>query len=1020
MFFFKYCNIKITCFIWKWFLFLLFFSFSHFCFAQITPQPTFRNLTTDDGLPSSEVYEVFEDRQGFIWFATDNGVSRYDGYTFENYSAEQGLLNNVVFHFFEDQDGRIWINSLSGELYYLEGGRALPYRYNNIIKTYKNRIRIVGNFFFNEKGDLFLAMQSNGVLRIDRNGKDKLLVGENFGPTIVYSDKYALPVNLLSQQPTTNQGIDYLNQYKEEVGTLTFVEDYNEEKFSIQFPFLQKSSNTSDIKLVRFADDSYLLHWRCNIFYIKDQVLKWSMFGDVDCYPTYFGKTSEGEIFFSHKNRKGIRRYKSIEAVRRNEYDVLFDDYYISTVFLDSKGNYWFSTIGNGVFYSIDLNIKVYSELSELQESYITSFSIRDDSTLYYANQKGEFYLLNHRNGTREKLPETSQKLPILNIEYDQGSEKLWVAHPIRIFDGENWEDLNHTTAVERNIKQSITKMKKSKQGDKLLGSGAFGFLVIDPKNERIIYKSEDIDFRARTFSIFENSKQEVYVSNINGFYELREDSLVNLGHIHPAFQLRIEDIEEMSDGTMVLGTKGNGVVLWKNNKVRIITVKDGLYSNMIEHLSIDKNENIWIGTLNGLNMIKSSALLLEKPKVLQFGMAHGLPSAEISDMKCQGDTLWLATPNGFVLFPTRENNYCHSDQIILEKVLVNNEALSLSSSYVMLYDENNIQLEYLSVNLKLNGQIEYRYRLQEDMLWNYTYSTSANFINLAPGEYFFEVQAKDENGEWTSPLKVEFLIKKPFWETVWFLLLTIILIGSLIGLFINRYIKRIRRDNEIEKEMQSLKASALQAQMNPHFVFNCLNAIQSFIAEKESEKATRYLAKFAMLVRNNLNASVNKVVSLEEEVQTIENYLSFEKMRFQKKLNYSIIVDPSLNIYDLELPPLLTLPYVENAIIHGLLQTPRQGEIQIKYLNQGDDIAIEIIDNGLGIFQTQKMKKKNQLEGIHKSIGMSISKKMLEIFNERSSKEDLLIEELKNDLGEILGTRIMLKIKIRYRTFDS
>ena len=239
MFFFKYCNIKITCFIWKWFLFLLFFSFSHFCFAQITPQPTFRNLTTDDGLPSSEVYEVFEDRQGFIWFATDNGVSRYDGYTFENYSAEQGLLNNVVFHFFEDQDGRIWINSLSGELYYLEGGRALPYRYNNIIKTYKNRIRIVGNFFFNEKGDLFLAMQSNGVLRIDRNGKDKLLVGENFGPTIVYSDKYALPVNLLSQQPTTNQGIDYLNQYKysnlniliaSHAGVLGEIENYKYDK----------------------------------------------------------------------------------------------------------------------------------------------------------------------------------------------------------------------------------------------------------------------------------------------------------------------------------------------------------------------------------------------------------------------------------------------------------------------------------------------------------------------------------------------------------------------------------------------------------------------------------------------------------------------------------------------------------------------------------------------------------------------------------------------------------------------
>jgi LytS/YehU family sensor histidine kinase len=303
---------------------------------------------------------------------------------------------------------------------------------------------------------------------------------------------------------------------------------------------------------------------------------------------------------------------------------------------------------------------------------------------------------------------------------------------------------------------------------------------------------------------------------------------------------------------------------------------------------------------------------------------------------------------------------------------------------------------------------------LNSKSAWRYTKERAANFFDLPAGSYFFEVQAQDENRKWTPSLKVEFIIKPPFWETAWFITLAIIGIITLIWLAVNRYIARIRRDNEIEKEMQILKASALQAQMNPHFVFNCLNAIQSFIAGKESEKATRYLARFATLVRNNLNASVNKVVTLDEEIQTIENYLSFEKMRFQKKIDYKIEVDPNLQIYDIEIPPLMTLPYVENAVIHGLLKSPRPGQLEIKYFEDNQCLIIEIQDNGLGIFQTQKINPTQKLDGIHKSIGMSISKKMQELFNEGLEEEDLIIEELKNENGEVEGTRIRLSVKMK------
>lgn len=806
--------------------------------------------------------------------------------------------------------------------------------------------------------------------------------------------------------------------HKNDISTIQLINGKNAEKILYQ---REVSSSSKNMRLIHLGPKEYLFLYGMEVLHIKDLAVVWQSPKPFSKFSPCFKQMEDGTIFISHNNGKGVRKYKNLEAVKNEEYEVWLDDIIISDVFIERNGVYWFTTIGNGVYYVPSLSIKVFDEESGLKSSNISTFAIKDPNSIFFVDQEGNFYLLNHHRDQIQALPKSGQDVPIISLFYDPTTNILWSgAPPLKFFEEKEWKDLITDSDRNRSIKGTLIKINPSADYKSLWGGGSFGFASIDLNNNRLSILSSEMEGlkRTRTFFVYENSKQQTFISNLNGFFELKNNQLIPINEDKPSFQLRIEDIKEDQNRNLILGTKGAGVLVWSENNVVKIGKKDGLLSNMIEHLEIDDHNNIWVATLNGLNLINRQNRIEGGFNIVSYTKAHGLPSNEINFLKSQGDTLWLATPKGLVLFPKEQQFSCQNQQVFLENFIVNDKIIKEGNK--LKYDENNIRIEYLSINSKLQGNIEYKYRLNNRLAWQYTQERAANLIDLSPGLYQFEVQAKDENGEWTPSLVVKFLIKQPFWERAWFITIGILAILGFIWLAVQRYIARIKRDNEIEREMQSLKASALQAQMNPHFVFNCLNAIQSFIAGKESEKATRYLAKFAMLVRNNLNASVNKVVSLEEEIQTIENYLSFEKMRFQRKLNYSIIVDPSLNIYDLEIPPLLTLTYVENAVIHGLLQTPRQGEIEIKYLNQGDDIAIEIIDNGLGIFQTQKMKKKNQLEGIHKSIGMSISKKMLEIFNERSSKEDLLIEELKNDLGKIQGTRIMLKIKIRYRTFDS
>ncbi len=244
------------------------------------------------------------------------------------------------------------------------------------------------------------------------------------------------------------------------------------------------------------------------------------------------------------------------------------------------------------------------------------------------------------------------------------------------------------------------------------------------------------------------------------------------------------------------------------------------------------------------------------------------------------------------------------------------------------------------------------------------------------------------------------------------------IVVGSflliIIGLGIILYNRQQRTKTlNLKLELIEYEQKALHLQMNPHFVFNCLGSISSFIIQNHTDDAIKYLSKFSKLMRLTLEFSKEPLIPIHKEIESLENYLELEQLRFNNNFEYKINRSEEIED-DVALPSLLLQPFIENSIIHGVVPKKENGLITINFNVEEDYLCCEIIDNGIGIYKSQKGKE--NLVNVHKSMALSITKKRLKMMETILQKEtSLTISEVQNDNNEVLGTNVSLKIPLQY-----
>jgi hypothetical protein len=280
-----------------------------------------------------------------------------------------------------------------------------------------------------------------------------------------------------------------------------------------------------------------------------------------------------------------------------------------------------------------------------------------------------------------------------------------------------------------------------------------------------------------------------------------------------------------------------------------------------------------------------------------------------------------------------------------------------LSNNNIQLnYKRNTIGISFSAIEYLFPERIQYAFRLSAvDSNWKYVDYKNREIIysNLPPGKYVFELKAQVLGGNWQQdPLKLYITITPPFWQTWWFRTIAAIsIIGLLYWLFRIR-IASVRKKEQLnskhEKELLELEAKALRAQMNPHFIFNCMNSIKALIQNDEKQRSIEYLTTFSKLIRTLFQNSDKRQISLFDEIETCRLYTQLESMRLNGKLKYSFDIDPNLDLKSVMVPALIIQPFIENAIWHGIVPKD-QGTIKVSVIGNATSVICEVDDNGIG-----------------------------------------------------------------------
>jgi LytS/YehU family sensor histidine kinase len=247
--------------------------------------------------------------------------------------------------------------------------------------------------------------------------------------------------------------------------------------------------------------------------------------------------------------------------------------------------------------------------------------------------------------------------------------------------------------------------------------------------------------------------------------------------------------------------------------------------------------------------------------------------------------------------------------------------------------------------------------------------------------------------------------------QLILFSIVGALLLLGLIFVIYNRM--QVKRRLTLQKEVAEYEQKALHLQMNPHFVFNCLGSISSFIVQNGIDSAIKYLSKFSKLMRLTLEYSKGSLIPIDKEIEGLQNYLELEQLRFNKKFDFSIQSSPEIED-DMALPPLLIQPFVENAILHGLVPKEGKGKINIRFEVQNNQLICTIVDDGIGFLKSKALKENSVTA--HQSMALEITKKRLEMMEATTSQSaSVSIEEITNNNNEVEGTKVIISLPIQY-----
>lgn len=981
---------------------LLVISVIHFlCSSAQSYRYQLETFGTRNGMLSSKVYALFQAGDRRLWIGTESGISVYDGYRFINYqyTAANESIGRILC-ITQDKEKGLWIGGDKG-LFYCSNDSVRQ------IELQSGTILAVEALLADEEGNIWVG-DLNALYKITAGKVSQLhfnratIIG--LQPHVSFNKRvFALAAD--SKQNIYAGSYDGIFRIKKNGGAYENIWTNPEPRN----PVRSVAAVSPDSIFWNCLDrhPGQMINGKATTRFTED-FLGRTVF--VDHHKVFALTTScVGEI-----NNRKVNPVVSINRITNNAV----------TALTDAEENIWVGS-WEGLLKFRKTAFQQYTLQHKVQKEAF-SFLERKNGDLLFGSNRGIVFTKKQGDIAVDRTIPSLFPLAEVMCMYEDAGSTLWAGsgyQGISRLKGSrltNWRD---TGFLKDNNCEALYRTTDGK----LFACTENGVTVIDPQATYPLVAhypfQKKYTRQPELFGCFQTGNSGYWFYGSRGLYKLSnglltDDSIQNV----PVKNLYINKISSDKKGNIWVATLGKGLLQCRYENERLVLQKqfdshNGLPSDIVLSVLIDKNNNVWAGDYMSLSVLINTG---DEERIINFNEKDGLLSSYYQTLKLeqqQNGTIWGLTSMGvFSFHPDSITLNRFSPVLLINSVLVSGSQKNLSaeSSVSLAYNHNSLQFHFTAVSLTDPSKVRYAYRISElDSNWTYTDSRNVDLNFLQPGTYTFELKACNNSNVWTArPLQYSFTIRQPFWQTWWFRLLIISLIGIFVFLVFKTRIRLFKTKAAIKQQVAELEAKAIRAQMNPHFIFNSLNAIQEAIVTEKVDAAYDYLSRFSKLLRMVLDNSDKNFIPLNSELETIRLYLSLEALRFSQSFSYSIELEQGLDKDDIYIPSLLLQPFVENAIWHGLSNKEGEKKLVLQFSEKNGYLECVIQDNGIGRKKSAEIKKSKLGSGRFESKGTKLALQRVGILNrEEPGSASIETIDLYDATGEATGTKVLIKL---------
>lgn len=857
------------------------------------------HYSTTNGMLSDVTYSGMFDRNNYLWICTDRGLSRFDGTHFTHFTIDEGLPDNDIVYVSQDDEGNIWARPFQREVAFLEPNKSVFTNINTIIpadtvsedKAYR---------VFQLKQNVIGLLAPSGVVRVIRKkkwiGSYQLPFTAGAWNIVLYADEQdrlvairtGLTVTLQADGTWLQQPNDFKISRFEQVNGKSILQVNGENTLVFFDP---RNAQTEHFRVGIDVK-------RFGVF--RKGVLAGDDFRNIAFTSYATGKTAPDPL-------KALVSYAAENA-----------DGSVQAIFTADEGIY----------------VRTFDPQHEYRYLNKTPYYFyRDRNTLKAADA----FQIIFPNVSPMRIRERPPTIPIFAESFGT-TEIVYGTEPMLYRSGKR--------VAQPGVPAGIKDVYMLNDSIRYFASfnGVYVFNTNSLSSRKL--------YPMRSTAVSAGPRGSVFIGTHWGLMELKQDGTIVEWTKNGRFPyVRITDIL-CRNNVVWVATAGKGLIAICNDRVTpILTDRNGVSRNVITAIGEDADRNLFIGYYDGAQKLtytmRGNVPVVQRLVILETYKDEGIRSLFFWKGK-----MYALGNRGVFIFNSGKVPL-KQFRLRITRIAVNDELRDLERSYWLESGDYDFLISFSTINFE-QFPVRYRYRINKG-IWHYTSDNEIRYKNLSWGTYTICIQVLDNYCRPSDTQVVTFDVSPPFFRKTGFLVFTGIVLVVLISLLARYWFRKKYTEKNAylvqQNKLNELELMALKAQINPHFVFNCLNSIKALIYQNELEEADTYIDRFAALFRNTLEASLSSWHRVADEIAYLETYLEMERTSVKGRFDFSIELLPPADPNTLYIPTMLLQPYVENAVKHGMTGLrDRKGEIRIRFEQTAEKLICTVTDNGPGI----------------------------------------------------------------------